>query len=140
MDPNNPTAKLCSEGMMAEGEGRPQDARELFMQAWEGAADDYEASMAAHYVARHQESTEDTLHWNRVAVERADLVEDDSAKEFYPSLYLNLAHSYEQIGDPAQAVRYYDLAAGSVDDLPPGPYTDLVRKGITAGQERLGLG
>lgn len=138
MDPDNPIVKLCAEGMAAEGEGRPEDARALFLQAWDRAANDYEASIAAHYAARHQESAEERLHWNRVAVERADRSEDDEVRLFYPSLYLNLAHSYEETGDRGQAVRYYNRAAACLDDLPPGPYTDLVRRGVSAGIERTG--
>lgn len=126
--------------MMAEGEGRPDDARRLFIDAWESAATDYEASIAAHYVARYQENPHDVLYWNRLAVERADRVTDESVREFYPSLYLNLAHSYEQTGERAEALRYYNLADDSLDDLPPGPYTDLVRKGVAAGLERAVVG
>lgn len=137
MDPDNPIVNLCAEGMTAEGEGRPEDARTLFLQAWDRAANDYEASIAAHYVARHQASAEERLRWNRVAVERADRAEDDGVRLFYPSLYLNLAHSYEETGDRGEAARHYNRAAACLEDLPPGPYTDLVRRGVQAGLERV---
>jgi hypothetical protein len=61
MDPNNPIVKLCAEGMRAEGDGRFDDARDLFMQAWSASQDDYEACVAAHYVARHALSQHGTL-------------------------------------------------------------------------------
>jgi hypothetical protein len=54
MDPNNPVVRLCAAGMAAEGEGRPADAKALFEQAWAESRDDFEACIAAHYVARHQ--------------------------------------------------------------------------------------
>jgi len=136
MDPNNPVIKLCVEGMRAETEGRNEDANNLFMQAWEASTDDYEACVAAHYVARHQ-SLEDTLHWNQVALTRADAVGDKRVQGFYPSLYLNLGRSYEVLGNVAEAKRHYELAAERVGDLAADPYGNTVRKGIEAGRRRI---
>ena len=136
MDPNNPVIKLCVEGMRAETEGRNEDAHNLFMQAWEASEDDYEACVAAHYVARHQ-SLEDALHWNQVALARAEAVGDKRVQGFYPSLYLNLGHSYEVLGNLAEAKRHYELAAERVGDLAADPYGNTVRKGIEAGRRRI---
>ncbi len=111
MDHNNPVIKLCAEGTRAEFEGRPEDALILFMRAWEASKDDYDACVAAHYVARHQKSPQDTLHWNREALARADAVGDDRVQSFYPSLYVNLGRAYEVLGQDAEARRYYQLAA-----------------------------
>ena len=33
-DPENPIIKLCAEGMQLEGEGKKEEAEELFLQAW----------------------------------------------------------------------------------------------------------
>jgi tetratricopeptide (TPR) repeat protein len=111
MDPNNPVLKLCIEGSRAEYEGRPEDARKLYEQAWEAASDDYEACMAAHYVARFQENPEDVYRWNQEALNRADAAADERVKDFYPSLYLNMGRSYELLGRHQEAQRYYALAA-----------------------------
>lgn len=111
MDLNNPVVKLCAEGTRAEFAGRTDDARNLFMQAWEASKDDYDACVAAHYVARYQTSPQDTLHWNQEALARADAVGDDRVRSFYPSLYLNMGHSHEVLGNQAEARRYYELAA-----------------------------
>lgn len=111
MDPTNPVIKLCLEGTQAEFEKRIDDACRLFNQAWEKSTNDYEACVAAHYVARHQARAEDALHWNQEAVRRADAVGDDSVKEFYPSLYLNLGRAYEMLGNQTEAQKYYALAA-----------------------------
>ncbi len=54
MDPDNAIMKLCVEGMQAERDGKPGDAARLFGQAWEESTNDFEACVAAHYVARHQ--------------------------------------------------------------------------------------
>ena len=136
MDPNNPVVKLCVEGMQAESEGRRDDARLLFEQAWEASTNDFDACMAAHYMARHQPDAHATLHWNQEAVRRADAITDDRVREFYPSLYLNLGHSYEELGDAVKACHYYTVAAARLNDVPTGPYGDLVRGGVTRGQKR----
>ena len=138
MDPNNPVVKLCAAGMAAEGEGRRADAKVLFEQAWAARTDDFEACIAAHYVARHQETLDAELAWNREALTRADAVADARVRDFYPSLYLNLAHSLEQLGHIATAHEHYSLAAARLADLPASPYTNLVRTGVTAGLKRTG--
>lgn len=112
MDPNNPVVKLCIEGTRAEYDGRPDDARALYARAWELARDDYEACIAAHYVARFQDSPAESLRWNQEALQRAAAAEPDLVQDFYPSLYLNMGRSYELLGDEQSARRYYDLAAG----------------------------
>ncbi len=111
MDQDNPVIKLCIAGTQAEFDGSMEAACELYRQAWEAATDDYEACIAAHYMARCQESPEETFRWNREALERAKAIDDGSIKEFYPSLYLNMGRSYEQLGDQAEAEKYFNLAA-----------------------------
>jgi len=136
VDPNNPVVALCAEGMRAESAGRGAEAKELFERAWQAATDDYEACIAAHYLARHQETMEQTLHWNEVSLHRAELVGDDRVEGFLPSLYLNLGHCHEQLGDPERARAFYELAAGHLSAVPPGPYGDMLRDGVTRALER----
>ena len=136
MDPENPVVKLCAAGMAAEGEGRGPDAKALFEQAWDSSRDDFEACIAAHYVARHQVTPEATLEWNERALRRAEAAGDDLARDFFPSLYLNYAHSLEQLGRTHEVCSHYGLAAGRLDDLPPSGYAQFVRGGVTAGQRR----
>jgi hypothetical protein len=111
MDFDNLVIRLCIAGTRAEFEGRKDDACERYRQAWNAATDDYEACIAAHYLARCQESAEETLRWNQEALERANAVMDDGVKDFYPSLYLNMGRSYETLGNRDEAKRYFDLAA-----------------------------
>jgi hypothetical protein len=113
MDTNNPVVKLCVEGSRAELEGRRQDARDLYRQAWTLATDDFEACIAAHYVARFQDSPQQTLTWNLESLRRAEAVGDERVAAFYPSLYVNLGHSYEVLGQGEEAQRFYDLAAAT---------------------------
>jgi len=136
MDASNPVVKLCMDGMTAEGEGRRDDARRLFARAWATSTDDFERCVAAHYLARHQASPAETLHWKREALTRARMVGDDRVRDFYPSLYLNLGRSYEDFGQREQARRYYNLAAESVASLPADGYGAMVRRAINNGQRR----
>ena len=111
MDLNSPVVQLCVEGTRAEYAGNLKDARALYWQAWNTAKDDFEACIAAHYVARFQENPEDILFWNQEALDRANVVKNDLVKDFYPSLYLNMGHSHELLGNSSEAQTYYDLAA-----------------------------
>lgn len=138
MDPDNPIVQHCVEGMKAEGAGRPDEARALFTRAWEARTDDWEACIAAHYLARHQPTPEDTLRWNQEALRHADAVTDDRVDGFYPSLYLNLGHSHEQLGNLPAARRCYGLAAAQSGELPDGRYAGIVQQGIENGQRRVG--
>ncbi|HKJ38707.1 MAG TPA: tetratricopeptide repeat protein [Anaerolineales bacterium] len=111
IDVYNPVVQLCTEGTRAEFEHRIEDARSLYQQAWDAHTDSYEACVAAHYVARFQENPEEILRWNQLALENANAANDDSVRDFYPSLYLNLGSSYEALGNQDKAQEYYTLAA-----------------------------
>jgi tetratricopeptide (TPR) repeat protein len=136
MDIDNPVVKLCMEGMEAEAKGRFEAARELFEQAWSICQDDYDACMAAHFLARQQDSPQATFAWNLEALNRADAVGDERVQSFYSSLYLNLGYSYETLGALAEARRYYQMATDRLDDVPDGPYKEMMRNGIARGSKR----
>jgi tetratricopeptide (TPR) repeat protein len=124
--------------MQAEAEGRTDDARGLFHQAWEAATDDYEACVAAHYLARHQPTPKETLHWNQECLNRADLVADDRVRAFYPSLHVNMAKAYRDLGEPDQAHEHFTFAAGHIHELPQGQYSDWTRFAIAEGLRSTG--
>jgi tetratricopeptide (TPR) repeat protein len=111
MDTENAVVALCIKGTQAEFAGRLEEARALYWRAWEAARDDFEACVAAHYVARHQPRPEDALHWNQVALRHAMAVGDARVESLYPSLYVNLGHAYEVLGRETEARHYYALAA-----------------------------
>jgi tetratricopeptide (TPR) repeat protein len=137
IDPSNAVVRLCADGMSAEAEGRVTEAKALFERAWEAAADDYECCIAAHYVARHQDGPEQTLRWNAECLRYAELVGDERVAGFYPSLYLNMGHSHEQLGDLQKAEECYRAAEARLSALPDGAYGDMVRDGVARGLERL---
>lgn len=110
-NPENVLIQLCIAGTQAEFQGQTERARQLYLQAWHLAADDYEACIAAHYVARFQENPAERLRWNREALRRADAIMDERVIPFYPSLYLNMGRSHELLGEHAEAQKFYALAA-----------------------------
>lgn len=111
MDDENPVLQLCVAVTRAEFAGQLDEARRLAWLAWQAAADDFEACIAAHYVARYQLSPEGALRWNQLALERAQAVNDSRVAPFYASLFLNMGRAYENIGEHAPAQGFYSLAA-----------------------------
>lgn len=128
IDPDNPVVRLCAAGMAVEGDRAA--ARELFMQAWAIRRDDYEASIAAHFVARHQDTSEEALRWNTLAVKHAEAAPDERASGFLASLYLNLGESYRLVGELAEAAAAAERARVALSSLPPNGYRDFVAAGI----------
>jgi hypothetical protein len=137
MDPDNPVVRLCARGMETEGTD-PTEAKRLFIEAWDQATDDHEAAIAAHYVARHQDTPEATLHWNQVALDRARASTDPEAAAFAPSLHLNLGKAFEDCGQLAPARLQYELARATVSALPADGYRQFVEGGIERALERVG--
>lgn len=134
-DPENNIVKLCVAGMNAEATGNKEEALQLFRQAWDTADGPFESFIAAHYLARPQDP-EDSLKWHMEALNQAKLVEDDGMKTHYPSLYLNIAKSYEVLQDTKAAAAYYHLAADASEQLPVGKYAEMIKTGISEGLKR----
>ncbi len=138
-DPDNPIVELCARGMAAEGEGRIEEARALFLEAWGRSRDDFEAAIAAHYLARHQSAAEG-LHWNQVALDRALAAGEERSAAMLPSLYLNLGRSHELTDQPAAAAEAFRRASETAARLPDDGYGRMVRRGIDAGLDRVAAG
>jgi len=138
--PFNPVVKRCIQGMDMEEKGRPEEAAQLFLQAWEEATNDLEKFLAAHYVARHQETVSGKLGWLETALQHVLKINDDTVKSAFPSLYANIARCYEDLGDAEKAKENSESAAlfkhnpadkgpfyhGTKADLQPG---DLLTAG-----------
>ena len=137
IDPNNPIVKLCAEGIGAEMAGRRDEAAKLYQGAWEAKTNDFEACIAAHYVARLQPTPEAALHWNSEALRLAESAGGAGLREFLPSLYLNLGKSHEDLGNFVNAGKFYRLAENEAAVLPPGEYAETVKRGIHRGLARV---
>jgi hypothetical protein len=123
--------------MECEGRGLFEDAAQLFLSAWKQSTDEFERCIAAHYVARHQGNPIDRLLWNQRSLDHADAVADGRVREFYPSLYLNMAKSHEDLGNREAAKRFYEMASTVVDRLADGRYGNIVREAIDDARLRL---
>jgi hypothetical protein len=108
--PFNNVVKLCLQGMELEDQNKPVQAKEIFLQAWDKATNDFEKFLAAHYIARHQKTVPDKLNWLETALWFALKVNDDGVKSAFPSLYLNIAQCYEDLNDPDKAKENSDIA------------------------------
>jgi tetratricopeptide (TPR) repeat protein len=138
IDSENPIVRLCAEGMVLEQSRRTAEAKALFERAWSESHNDFEACIAAHFLARHQADPGRALAWNLEALERAEAVGDGRIDAFLPSLLLNLAYSHEVLGLTDEAWRYYRQANHRLGMLEPGPYAEVVRSGVSRGLDRLG--
>lgn len=136
-DTNNNIVKLCAEGMMLEGEGKPQEAHKLFQQAWQQSISNYEKCIAAHYVARHQHSVADKLKWDKTALDMALQVTEIDIKEMLPSLYLNIGKCYEDLHDTVHALENYKTAKSFTLYLPDDEYSRMIKSGIEKAIIRL---
>ena len=128
IDGDSAVVRFCAAGMAVDGDAVAAAA--LFRQAWHARRDDYEACIAAHFLARHQPSLEDSLYWNRVAAEHAEAVTDERAKPLLASLYLNLADSYIALGDTARASALAEQGIAALEFLPADGYRDFVSRGL----------
>ena len=123
--------------MECEGQGKREEAHDLFARAWNESTTNFERFTAAHYVARHQPTVEDKLVWDKLSRQHALHIADGSASGACPSLYLNVAKGYEDLGDFDNARKHYELGQTHLDSLPDDGYGKLIRGGIHNGLQRL---
>lgn len=109
MDVSSRTAQLCIAGTKAEFERRIDDARALYRSAWEAAAGDRDAAMAAHYMGHLELEPHEALRWHQVALEHAE--RDEECEPFLGSLLVTLGGAYEALGQQAEAERFFERAA-----------------------------
>lgn len=136
MDPTNPITALCIQGMEAEGRGDPVRARELFQQAWDQHTTTIEAAVAAHYLARHQDTADSTLAWTQRALDAALSSDPETIAAMTPSLHLNLGRSHELTGQRGLARHHYEQAAAASHVLGDDGYGQMTRQGIAAALQR----
>src|SRR5690242_16655644 len=109
-NPTNHVIQLCIQGMELEEKSKPEEARSIFLQAWNESTNDFEKFTAAYYVARHQVNVRDKLKWLETSLQFALKINDVTVKGAFPSLYSNIAKCYEELSDPDNAKKNYELA------------------------------
>ncbi len=120
--------------MDLEENGRPEEAIQIFIRAWNDATNDFEKFLAAHYVTRYQKDKADKLKWLETRLELAMAINNDYAQGNLPTLYTNIAQCYEELGDPDSANRNYDLAISSKGELTDkGPFYHGTKADLQVG-------
>jgi tetratricopeptide (TPR) repeat protein len=116
-------------------------ARVQYEAAWDVSVakrDHYHACVVAHMAGVIEVDAAKKHHWNLDALREAAGVNDrERVKDFYASLYGNLAFSFATLGDLDEALRYQERAMACLDDIAPGPYRDRVVAGATAQLARI---
>jgi len=109
-NPANHVIQLCIRGMELEEESKPEEARSIFLQAWNESRNDFEKFTSAYYVARHQETVRDKLKWLETSLQFALKINDLTVTGAFPSLYSNIARCYEDLNDRERAKKNHELA------------------------------
>jgi hypothetical protein len=129
------TVQLCAAGMAVDGD--PAAARRYFLRAWEARRDSYDACIAAHFLARHQPTPAEVLHWNELATAYAEAVPDNRAQPLLSSLYLNLGDSYLAVGRSADAARAAQRGLAALKHLPTDGYGAFVARALARLNARI---
>jgi len=133
-DPKNPIVRLCLQAMANEEAGKPAEARELFLEAWNQADNDSEKFISAHYLARQQESVAAKLEWLETALQFALKINDATVQSAFPSLYSNIAKCYDELNAPEKAKENYTLAASSQENFrDQGPFFHGTKADLQVG-------
>lgn len=132
--PNNNIVKLCIQGMILENTGNSEEAGRIFFQAFNEAENDFEKFLATFYVARNQSNVSDKLNWFETSLQFALKTNDEAAKSALSALYSKIAECYEELNDPENAKKNYELAASFKDVISgEGPFYHGTRADLQVG-------
>lgn len=133
-NPNNPIVKACLEGMDLQAKDQPEEASQVFLQAWNQAATELEEFLAAYFVAQQQKNMHDKLNWFENALQFALLINDEAVKSALPVLFSNIAQCYEQVNNYEEAKKNYELALLSKEKLSDkGPFYHGTKADLQVG-------
>lgn len=139
--PFNNVVKLSIQGMGMEENGKPEEASELFLQAWNEATEDLEKFIAAHFVARCQKEAADQLRWLETALQFASKINDDTVKSAFPSLYSKIAKCYEDLNNPDKAKEYDEWSTSFIDTpSDEGPFYHGTKADLQVGDSLIAGG
>jgi tetratricopeptide (TPR) repeat protein len=105
---------LLERGRLFNSARQPDQARALFLAAWEragAAGEDFYAIDAAHMLAIVEPPAESHA-WNRQALELAERTSDQRAKKWLGSLCNNIGWTYHDAGQYDQALALFEQALG----------------------------
>ncbi|MFI1966405.1 hypothetical protein ACH429_20235 [Streptomyces pathocidini] len=138
------------QAVMLHRGGDREEARNRFAALWaeigeEG--DPFHRCTLAHYMADTQDDPAEELEWDVRALQAADSLTDArvgahhaslAVRAFYPSLHLNLAADYAQLGRPGAARHELARARACAGALGDDEYGDGIRAEIARLELELG--
>ncbi|MFF0312598.1 hypothetical protein ACFYSC_34655 [Streptosporangium sp. NPDC004379] len=137
------------QGIELGNRGEREAARLLFSDLWEEigvSGDPVHRCTLAHSMADVQDDVHEELLWDLRALEAADLITDErarqagvtgSARGLYPSLHLNLADAYHRLGDLGRAHDHLARGRAAVDALGDDGYGRMITQGLDRLADRL---
>jgi rifampin ADP-ribosylating transferase len=132
--PANKIVRLCIQGMAMVEKGEFEEAKKVFLQAWDESTNAFEKFLAAHYVARREDNALERLNWSETALRFALDVNDEATRSALPTLYTNVAQCYEELNDTENARKYHDLANSlPAEPCDPGPFFHGTRADLNVG-------
>ncbi|BCJ44395.1 hypothetical protein GCM10010168_12090 [Actinoplanes ianthinogenes] len=129
--------------------GDKAGARAALERLWGTTEDPLHRCTIAHYLADQQDSVEDELRWDELALAAfPDLTDertragDDSwrARAFLPSLHLNLADVHRRAGHEKEARQFLGEATAALDELPADDYGAMIRDALSKVREAIEAG
>ncbi len=132
--PENAIVRLCIQGMGLEEGDRVEEARAMFVRAWDEASDDHERFLVAYHLSRHGKDPAGRLEWLEIALRLASKVDEPSVRAAFPLLHSRIAECHEGLDDREAAVRHRELA-DSFEQGPPdrGPFYHGTRADLKVG-------
>ncbi|MEU4538985.1 hypothetical protein AB0G15_29450 [Streptosporangium sp. NPDC023825] len=136
------TMARIGQGVELGRRGEREAARKLFSELWEEigvTGDPLHRCALAHSMADVQDEVQEELLWDLRALEAADLVTDERARQagvagpvsgFYPSLHLNLGDAYRRLGDLDRARDHLERGRAAVGALGDDGYGQMIRQGL----------
>ncbi len=109
---------LLERGRVFNSSRHPEQARPLFLDAWEqalAAREDFHAIDAAHMLGIVEPPGEQ-LAWNRKALALAEQTSDTRARQWIGSLYNNIGWMYHDAGDYTQALEMFQNALSAREE------------------------
>lgn len=121
--PYNPIVRICLQAMALEAQGQVQESAALFQKAWNESSDPLEKFMTSYFLSRQEENSSGKLRWLETALQFAAESDNPGVKAALGSLYSGIAGCYEELNEPAEAKKNYELAVSFKDQIvDKGPF------------------
>lgn len=136
------TMDAISQAVILGHSGDTDTARRELLSLWQQigtAGDPFHRCALAHYLADLYDNPAEALIWDTRALDAADALSDDRAREhhsslsvagFYPSLHLNIADNLRRSGAFDTAAEHLRLAEQHTAALTDDAYGNMIRTAI----------